>query len=106
MAHIMIRVGKEPDLAYVDAYRLFLITRTEPQVDYRFARTQLKRDRARARCAFRSVKGFFRNMIEAIAKSKMRRIERELGFRGVHYDRSNNDWVSDKSGQSSVRRTK
>ena len=106
MAHILTRDGKESDLAYDDAYRLFLITRTEPQVDYRFACTQLKRDRARARGAFRGVKGFFRNMIEAIAKSKMRRIERELEFRGVHYDRRNNDWVSDKSGQGSVRRTK
>ena len=36
-------------------------------------------------------------MIEAIANSKLRRMERELELRGIRYDRSNNDWVAPKS---------
>ena len=62
--------------------------------DYRFGRTHDKRVGARSRGALRRVNGFLRNMIEAIADSKMRRIERELELRGYRYDRSNNEWVS------------
>ena len=57
--------------------------------DYRVDRTHGKRVSVRAR-----VNGFLKNMIEAIADSKMRRIERELELRGYRFDRSNNDWVS------------
>ena len=35
-------------------------------------------------------------MIEAIANSKLRRMERELELRGIRLDRSNNDWVAPK----------
>ena len=104
MAHILASEGKDSDLAYDDAYRLFLITRTEPHADYRFGRTKLKRDHARARSSFRGVQGFLKNMIEAVANSKMRRLERELELRGVRYGRPNNDWVSDDSTQNSVRK--
>jgi len=36
-------------------------------------------------------------MIEAIANSKMRRMERELELRGIRFDRPNNNWVARKS---------
>jgi len=104
MAHLLTGNSKNPDFAYDDAYRLFLIARTEPQADYRFGWTPLKRNHARARGSFRGVKGFFKNMIEAVAKSKMRRIERELEFREIHYDRPNNDGVSENSGQNNPRK--
>jgi hypothetical protein len=42
-------------------------------------------------------------MIEAIANSKMRRMERELELRGIRFDRSNNNWVTRNTGRSSVR---
>ena len=38
------------------------------------------------RSALRRVNGFLKNMIEAIADSKMRRIERELELRGFRFD--------------------
>ena len=53
----------------------------------------------RTRGALRRVSGFLKNMIEAIADSKMRRIERELELRGFHYDRLNNDWVARNPGR-------
>ena len=45
----------------------------------------------RARGAFGRVNGFLKSMIEAIADSKMRRIEREIAIRGYRYDRSSKD---------------
>jgi hypothetical protein len=32
-------------------------------------------------------------MIEAIANSKLRRMERELELRGIYRDRANDDWT-------------
>jgi hypothetical protein len=61
--------------------------------DYRFGRTHGKRVSVRARGALGRVNGFLKNMIEAIADSKIRRIERELELRGYRLDRSNSDWV-------------
>ena len=82
------------DLTYDDAYRSYLITRSESAGDYRFARSQGKRHRVYARNALRRVNGYLKNMIEAIADSKMRRMERELWLRGIRFDRSNNNWVA------------
>jgi hypothetical protein len=65
--------------------------------DYRFGRTHGKRVSVGAR-----VNGFLKNMIEAIADSKMRRIERELALRGYLFDRSNNDWVSCNSSRAGI----
>jgi hypothetical protein len=65
--------------------------------DYRFGRTHGKRVSVRAR-----VNGFLKNMIEAIADSTMRRIERELALRGYLFDRSNNDWVSCNSSRAGI----
>ena len=45
--------------------------------------------RSRTRGALGRVNGFLKSMIEAIANSKMRRIEREIELRGYRYDRSN-----------------
>jgi hypothetical protein len=43
-------------------------------------------------------------MIEAIASSKMRRIERELELRGIRFDRPNNNWVARNPDRTSVRK--
>ena len=71
--------------------------------DYRFGRTPDKRAGLRARRALGRVNGFLKNMIEAIADSKMRRIERELELRGYRYDRSGNDWMPDDTGRADAR---
>jgi len=72
--------------------------------DYRFGRTRDKRVGVRARRVLGRVNGFLKNMIEAIADSKMRRIERELELRGYRYDRSDNDWVPYDSGRAVTRK--
>lgn len=70
--------------------------------DYRFGRTPDKRVSARG--ALGRVNGFLKNMIEAIADSKMRRIERELELRGYRYDRSDNGWVSSDFSRADARK--
>jgi hypothetical protein len=72
--------------------------------DYRFGQTHGKRAGVRTRGALRRVSGFLKNMIEAIADSKMRRVERELELRGYRFDRSNNDWVSCNSSRAGIRK--
>jgi hypothetical protein len=72
--------------------------------DYRFGRNQDKRISVRTRGALGRINGFLKNMIEAIADSKMRRIERELELRGYRYDRSSNGWVSCDSGPADTRK--
>ena len=52
---------------------------------YQFGRTQ----NVRARTALSRVNGYLRNMIEAIANAKVRRMERELELRGIRFDRPN-----------------
>jgi len=86
MAHLMTSCDKFHDLTYEDAYRSYLITRTDAPNDDRFARSSGKRSRVRARNALRRVNGFLKNMIEAIADSKLRRLERELELRGIRLD--------------------
>jgi hypothetical protein len=68
--------------------------------DYRFGRTHSKRVGVRARRALERVNSFLKNMIEAIADSKMRRIERELELRGYRYDRSSNEWTPSDSSRA------
>ena len=72
--------------------------------DYRFGRTPDKRAGVRARGALGRVNGFLKNMIEAIADSKMRRIERELELRGYRYDRSSHEWTPSDSGRADTRK--
>jgi len=97
MAHLLAGDDKNRDLTYDDAYRSYLITRRDPPFDYRFGRTHGKRVRVRARAALRRVNGYLKNMIEAIANAKLRRMERELELRGIRYDRPHDSWVVRKS---------
>jgi len=69
---------------------------------YRFASKSGKQTRAKT--GLKRLTGFLKTMIEAIADSKMRRIERELELRGYRYDRSNNEWVSCDSGRADTRK--
>jgi hypothetical protein len=87
---------KYRDLIYDDDYRSYLTAQRDAPLGYRFGRTQRKRVRVHARTALRRANGFFKTMIEAIANSKLRRMERELELRGIRFDRSGNDWVTRK----------
>ena len=62
---------------------------------YRFGRTYGKH--ARGRTAFSWVNGYLKNLIEAIANAKVRRMQRELELRGIRYDPLNNRWMVRKS---------
>ncbi|WMT73299.1 hypothetical protein [Bradyrhizobium sp. Ash2021] len=100
MAHLLTGDDKFRDVTYDDDYRSYLISRRDSSGDYRFARSQTKRDRVRMRNALSRVNGFLRNMIEAIANSKVRRMQRELELRGIRFDRDTNDWVARHSGST------
>jgi hypothetical protein len=95
MAHLLTRDDKHPDLSCNEDSRWFLITRRETPSAYRFGRTQAKPGGARA--ALGRVNGYLKNMIEAIANAKLRRMERELELRGIRHDRANDSWVTRKS---------
>jgi hypothetical protein len=103
MAHLITSDDKFRDFTYDDGYRAYLITRRDAPSEYRFGRTQGKRVRVRARSALRRVNGFLKNMIEAIANSKLRRMERELELRGIRLDRTSDNWVTHNPGRTSVR---
>ena len=97
MADLLAGDDENRDLTYDDAYRSYLITRRDPSSDYRFGRTHGKRVRVHARTALRRVNGYLKNMIEAIANAKLRRMERELELRGIRFDRRNDNWETRES---------
>lgn len=103
MAYLITSDDDYRDLTHDDAYRSYLITRTDSPNDYRFGRTSGKRLRVHARRAFGRVNGFLKHMIEAIANSKLRRMERELDLRGIRFDRSSGTWVGRIPDRSGVR---
>ena len=89
MADLLAGDDENRDLTYDEAYRWYLITRSDPPGDYRFGRMRGKRLGVRARTALRRVNGYLKNMIEAIVNAKLRRMERELELRGIRCDRPN-----------------
>ncbi len=97
MSHYLTSDDKYRDLIYDDDYRSYLTARSKSPDGYKFGRIQGKRVRVHARGALGRVNGYFRSMIEAIANSKLRRMERELELRGIRFDRSNESWAARKS---------
>ncbi len=104
MARSLTGYSKDSDLAYDDAHRSLLVARKEPLSDYSFGRKNRKAVRVFARGAAGRLRGFFKNLIAAIADAKMRRVKRELELRGYRYDPPNNDWMSCESVQARVRK--
>ena len=96
MAHFLTDDGKYRDLIYDADYRS-LMAQGGAAGGYRFGRTHGQHVRVRARNALRRVSGYFRSMIDAIANSKLRRMERELELRGIRSGRPNNNGVARKS---------
>ena len=97
MSHYLINDDKFRDLLYGDDYREYLMAKSQSADGYRFGRSTGKRARVRARSALGHVTGYFRSTIEAIANSKLRRMERELELRGIRFDRASDSWVTGKS---------
>ena len=90
MAHFLTD-EKYRDLIYDDDYRSYLMAQRDAPGGYRFGRTQAKR-------TLRRVNGYFKSVIEAIANSKLRRMQRELELRGIYYEPSSHNWRARKSG--------
>jgi len=70
----------------------FLITRSESPSVYRFGSAHGKSGGARV--ALSRVHGYLKNMIEAVANSKFKRMQRELELRGIRYDRASDSWIT------------
>jgi hypothetical protein len=83
MAHFLASDEKYRELIYDDDYRAYLTARSAAPGSYRFGSGRGRRARVHARGASRRVKGYFKSMIEAIARAKLRRMERELELRGI-----------------------
>jgi hypothetical protein len=103
MAHFLTSDEKYRDLLHDDDYRSYLGDQGGSPGGYRFGRTHGKRVRVHARSALRRVNGYLKNMIEAIANAKLRRMERELELRGIRFDRANDNWVTRDPGQTGRR---
>ena len=87
MAHYPTSDDKYRGLSYDDDHRSSLGS-------YQFGRARGKR--VGTRTVLSRVNGYLKNMIEAVASSKLRRMERELELRGVRYDRPNGSWMARK----------
>jgi hypothetical protein len=97
MNHFLTSDDRYRDLIYDDDDRACLVSPSPSSGGYRFGRTPRKRVRLHAGAALRRVNGYLKNMVEAIANAKLRRMERELELRGIRFDRSNENWETRQS---------
>ena len=77
MAHYLTRNDRYPGLFHGNEDQV-------PRGGYRFGRARGSHGQGRA--ALSRVGGYLRTVIEAIANSKLRRMERELELRGIYRD--------------------
>lgn len=79
MAHFLVSDDQYRDLIYDNDRRSHRVGPGQSLGDYRFGRARCKS----AHGPLHRISGYFRNMIEAVANSKLRRMERELELRGI-----------------------
>lgn len=78
---------------YFDVERDFRPTSAGRNDPYRFGRANARHGRGRA--ALNRINGCLKMLIAGIADAKMRRLRRELAWRGIHFDPVNKKWVAD-----------
>jgi hypothetical protein len=103
MVHFPISDEKYRDLLHDDDYRSYLGDQGDQPGGYRFGRMRGKRVGVHVRSALRRVNGYLKNMIEAIANAKLRRMQRELELRGIRFDRADDNMVPRNPGRTSRR---
>ena len=103
MAHFLTSDEKYRDLLHDDDYRSYLGDQGDQPGAYRFGRMREKRVGVHVRSAIRRVNCYLKNMIEAIANAKLRRMERELELRGIRFDRADGNMVTCNSDRTSRR---
>ncbi|MGL4263694.1 MAG: hypothetical protein ACRCV5_00445 [Afipia sp.] len=74
-----------------DDYRAYLISRNQPPIVHHSATVHWKRLRAHTRRAVNLVDFILHRMVEALARSKTRRVQRELQLRGIRYPQETHD---------------
>ncbi|CAN5181428.1 hypothetical protein BH10PSE10_BH10PSE10_28030 [soil metagenome] len=79
-----------------DDYRAYLISRNPPPIVHHSGAGRLKRLRVHARRMVHGVDSALHWLIEALARSKTRRIQRELQLRGIRYAQRNDDAASQR----------
>jgi hypothetical protein len=87
------------DVAGTDAYRAWLISRNAPPIIYHSGDVHWKRLRVAARHGVAHIQGLFAAIRVALAADKIRRVQRELAFRGLRHDRESMAATDDRSGQ-------
>jgi hypothetical protein len=90
MSHFLASDDNYRDSINDDDHWSHRINKRNPPGDYRFGRTH-------ARTRLSRIGGCLQSMIEMIANSKLRRMERELELQGIRRDRSNGNAVALKS---------
>lgn len=79
-----------------DDYRAYLISRNPPPIVHHSGAVRLKRLQVHARRVVHGVDSALHWLIEALALSKTRRIQRELQLRGIRYAQRNVDDASQR----------
>ena len=74
-----------------DDYRAYLISRNPPPIVHHSAAIHWRRLRVHTRRAVNLVDFVMHRMVEALARSKTRRIQRELQLRGIRYPQETHD---------------
>ncbi|MBQ8103787.1 MULTISPECIES: hypothetical protein [unclassified Afipia] len=74
-----------------DDYRAYLISRNPPPIVHHSAAIHWRRLRVHTRRAVNLVDFVLHRMVEALARSKTRRIQRELQLRGIRYPQETHD---------------
>jgi hypothetical protein len=105
MTHLLAGDEKYRGLPYDDDYRSYLIPERSSSGEYRFGRTHERRARVHAWTALARFKGYLKNLIETVANSKMRRLERELQVQGIRSNRPGNGAMAHNPGRAGFRDT-
>jgi hypothetical protein len=96
MSHFLASDDRYRDSIYDKDYWSRRIDKRNSPSDYRFGRTH-EHVWVSTRAALSRINGYLKNMIEVIANSKLRRMERELELHGIRRDRLNDSSAALKS---------